>query len=113
MVSHLEMEARKWQRARDQVLGQGVCVQQLEETFTTSSQAMKLFMFPVSIFRLVSRGINSHYEYPLVGVSRKLFVQNQEFYVAKDWDECLHICEYLLPVSTRGRHWRLWMMAMV
>ena len=37
VVSHLDMEAHSWRRARDQVLGQGVCVQRLEETFIVSS----------------------------------------------------------------------------
>ena len=67
-------------------------------------------MFMVSIFKLFSRGINSLYEYRSAGDSRKLFVQIQEFYAAKDWNVCLCICGYLLPVLTRGRHWRLWMM---
>ena len=35
-------------------------VQRLEETFTASSRALRLFVFQVSILRLVLKGINSH-----------------------------------------------------
>ena len=76
-------------------------VQRLEETFTTSLQALRLFIFQVSILRLVSKGINSRYGYRSVGDSRKLFEQTQEIYAMKDWDVCLRICEYPLLVLTR------------
>ena len=70
-------------------------------------------MFQVSILKLVLKGINSHYGYPSVGDSRKLSEQTQEIYAVKDWDVCLHICEYSLLVSTEGRHWRFYMYKML
>ena len=59
-------------------------VQRVEETFTANSWALRLLMFQVSILRLVSKGINSHYRYPSAGDSRKVFEQTQEIYVVKD-----------------------------
>ena len=85
-------------------------VQRLEETFTASSQALKLFMFLVSIFRLVLREINNNCEYSLAGDSKNLFEQIQEIYATKDWDVCLRIYGYMFPISTKVWHWRLWIM---
>ena len=88
-------------------------VQRLEEIFTVSLQALRLFMFQVSILRLVSKGISSCYGYPSAGDNRKLFEQTQKIYAVKDWDVYLRICEYPLPVLNGGRHRRFYVCKML
>ncbi|KAG0588248.1 hypothetical protein KC19_2G228500 [Ceratodon purpureus] len=76
-----------------------VSLQRLRETFAANAHSLKLFMFQVSFLRLVSKGIDSHYGYPSPENSTSIFQQTQEIYAVKDWDACLRICEYPLPVN--------------